>query len=59
MRARNKTLITITMAAAMGVLPGSSAIATTPIVYPAKNQTPAQQQKDEGECAAWRANYRR
>ena len=31
----------------------SSAIAQAPIIYPAKNQTAAQQQKDEGECAAW------
>jgi hypothetical protein len=31
----------------------ASAIAAPPIVYPAKNQTPEQQQKDEGECAAW------
>ena len=34
-------------------LAAASAIAQTPIVYPAKNQTPQQQQKDEGECAAW------
>jgi hypothetical protein len=28
-------------------------VAQTPIVYPAKNQTTEQQQKDAGECAAW------
>ena len=27
--------------------------AQQPIVYPSKGQTPQQQQKDEGECAAW------
>lgn len=31
----------------------ASAIAQAPIIYPAKGQTPAQQQKDSGECAAW------
>ncbi len=30
-----------------------SAAAQTPIVYPAKGQGAEQQQKDEGECAAW------
>ena len=34
-------------------LAAATASAQTPIVYPAKNQTPQQQQKDEGECAAW------
>jgi len=27
--------------------------AQQPIVYPSKGQTPAQQQKDQGECMAW------
>jgi hypothetical protein len=27
--------------------------AQQPIIYPAKGQTPEQQQKDEGECNAW------
>lgn len=31
----------------------ATAMAQTPIVYPSKNQTPEQQQKDVGECAAW------
>lgn len=30
-----------------------SAAAQAPIIYPAKGQTAEQQQKDEGECAAW------
>ncbi len=31
----------------------SAALAQQPIVYPAKGQTPQQQQKDEGECYSW------
>jgi hypothetical protein len=31
----------------------SAAQAQKPIVYPAKNQTAQQQQKDDGECLAW------
>jgi uncharacterized protein YcfJ len=27
--------------------------AQQPIIYPSKGQTPEQQQKDQGECAAW------
>lgn len=34
-------------------LVAASATAQAPIVYPAKGQTAAQQQKDVGECAAW------
>jgi len=49
MRACNKFLT----AATLGGFLSSLVIATTPIVYPAKNQTPQQQQKDEGECATW------
>ena len=49
MRRCKTTVITTTLAA----LVGSVAMSGTPIVYPAKNQTPAQQQKDEGECNAW------
>jgi len=43
----------ISIAAVLGALIGTSAMSANPIVYPAKNQTPAQQQKDEGECNAW------
>src|SRR6187455_1284340 len=43
----------ILIATALAALIGPCAISATPIVYPAKNQTPAQQQKDEGECNAW------
>ena len=49
MRRCNTTVIATTLA----VLVGTSAMSGTPIVYPAKNQTPAQQQKDEGECNSW------
>ena len=49
MRRCNPTVI----ATALAALIGPCAISATPIVYPAKNQTPAQQQKDEGECNAW------
>jgi YMGG-like Gly-zipper len=34
-------------------LVASSAIGQAPIIYPSKGQTAQQQQKDEGECAAW------
>ena len=50
MRARH---LTITVTAILGLVAASTIAGTPPIVYPAKNQTPQQQQKDEGECAAW------
>ena len=49
MRRCKTTVIATTLAA----LIGSAAMSGTPIVYPAKNQTPEQQKKDEGECNAW------
>lgn len=49
MRRFDKTFIAI----ALGALIGTSAMSAAPIVYPAKNQTPEQQKKDEGECNAW------
>ena len=49
MRRCHTTVIATTLAA----LAGTSAMSGTPIVYPAKNQTPQQQTKDEGECNAW------
>jgi hypothetical protein len=49
MRHCKTTLIATTLAA----LVGTSAMSGTPIVYPAKNQSPEQQKKDEGECNAW------
>jgi hypothetical protein len=42
----------LSLASVLGLI-ASSAAAQTPIIYPAKNQTPQQQQKDVGECAAW------
>ena len=45
--------LTITVTAILGLVAASTIAGTPPIVYPAKNQTPQQQQKDEGECAAW------
>src|SRR6186713_578267 len=44
---------TTVIAAALAALVGSAAMSGTPIVYPAKKQTPEQQKKDEGECNAW------
>jgi hypothetical protein len=49
MRRCKKTVIATTLAA----LVGTSAMSGTPIIYPAKNQTPEQQKKDEGQCNAW------
>lgn len=49
MRSCNKTVIATALAAFIG----TSAISATPIIYPAKNQTPEQQKKDEGECNSW------
>jgi len=46
---RNNTIIATALAAFIG----SAAMSSTPIVYPAKNQTPEQQKKDEGECNSW------
>jgi hypothetical protein len=37
----------------LGLSVASIGFAQQPIIYPAKGQTPAQQQKDEGECHAW------
>jgi len=34
-------------------LPATGAEAQKPVVYPAKGQSPAQQQKDQTECEAW------
>lgn len=43
-----------TLAVSLGLtMVATSAIAQTPIVYPAKKQSAEQQQKDTGECAAW------
>ena len=49
MRHCKTTLIATTLAA----LVGTSAMSGTPIVYPAKKQSPEQQKKDEGECHTW------
>ncbi|MES1263206.1 MAG: glycine zipper family protein, partial [Peristeroidobacter soli] len=45
--------IQIVIASALAAVLGTSAMSSTPIIYPAKNQTPEQQKKDEGECNAW------
>src|SRR4029453_4230591 len=45
--------LTITVTAILGLAAASTIAGTPPIVYPAKNQTPQQQQKHEGEGAAW------
>jgi hypothetical protein len=41
----------VTAATLLSVVP--SVFSQAPIVYPAKNQSAQQQQKDVGECAAW------
>ena len=38
---------------AASLLAGAGVQAQQPIIYPAKGQTPDQQNKDQGECAAW------
>ena len=48
MRVINRLAFVSTLA--LGV---SAATAQAPIIYPAKNQSPEQQQKDQGECAQW------
>lgn len=35
------------------IVSGAPAAAQQPIAYPAKGQSPQQQQKDQGECQAW------
>ncbi len=47
MRTRSMTIV------AMSVMSSSVAFAQTPVIYPAKNQTAEQQQKDVAECVAW------
>ena len=49
MRHCKTTLIATTLAA----LVGTSAMSGTPIVYPAKKQSPEQQKKDEAACNQW------
>jgi len=46
---RNRLIL---IATSLAALIGTSAM-SNPIVYPAKNQTPEQQVKDEGECGSW------
>ena len=49
MRRFNQAIFVSTLAAFIS----TSAMSGAPIVYPARNQTPEQQKKDEGECNAW------
>lgn len=42
-----------TMLLAAALLFGAAAQASTPITYPAKGQSPQQQQKDESACYSW------
>ena len=37
----------------LGLATATAALAATPIIYPAKGQTPEQQTKDTTECHAW------
>ena len=48
---RSKTWKTLTLSVALAVLGGTAALAE--VVYPAKGQSPGQQQKDESECYTW------
>jgi hypothetical protein len=45
--------IAIAMAWWLAIASGTPAAAQPPIAYPAKGQTPQQQQKDQGECQGW------
>ena len=45
----NRTLSTLAALALAAALPALA----EPMVYPAKGQTPEQQQKDQGECHTW------
>ena len=42
--------------AAVGLLWCSAALGQDMVVYPAKGQTPEQQQRDKGECHVWAVN---
>ena len=48
MRAHSRTVCTAILAVV-----AASAVAQTPIIYPAKGQNTEQQQKDTAECATW------
>ncbi|MBP6381616.1 MAG: hypothetical protein KBG29_06105 [Pseudomonadales bacterium] len=52
MRQISKVLAVVSM-----TLAASTPAWAQPIVYPAKGQSPAQQQKDEGECYVWAKQY--
>jgi len=45
--------IVVGVATVLAVAAGVAAHAQQPIVYPAKGQSPQQQQKDQAECNAW------
>jgi hypothetical protein len=45
--------IAIAMSGWLAIASSAPAAAQQPITYPAKGQTPEQQQKDQGECQAW------
>jgi hypothetical protein len=45
--------VAIAMSGWLAIMSGLPASAQQPIAYPAKGQTPQQQQKDAGECQAW------
>jgi hypothetical protein len=49
----NSREICVTVAMTVAIAAGGPAHAQQPIVYPAKGQTPQQQQRDRGECDAW------
>lgn len=50
----NRLMHVLVLAALIAAAP--SATAQKPIIYPAKAQSPQQQQKDEGECYVWARN---
>jgi hypothetical protein len=48
-----RSKVAIAMSGWLAIVSGLPASAQQPIAYPAKGQTPQQQQKDVGECQAW------
>lgn len=50
-----RTMKTMTVTALLAILP-LGALAQQPLAYPAKGQSQAKQDKDEGECHVWAKN---
>jgi hypothetical protein len=53
---RTRRLLYLAASACMAMALVTSSVQSAPIIYPAKGQDAAQQNKDEGECRQWAVN---